>query len=139
MWKRKKLVSFRPGAVVGFAEARMLSKKSLVKEGLWWSAGMDGEFAISSSIRFGSMLKSFGAPRVAKVSPIVWHRKVGSVMMLPLSSFKVMGVWLWGVVRLLMARFKLYPFIRQWCMYLVLFWFSLSRQVFSFFWSFCVV
>ena len=61
------------------------------------------------------------------------------MMMLPLLSFKVMGVWLWGVVRLLMARFKLYPFIRQWCMYLVLFWFSFSRQVFSFFWGFCVV
>ena len=94
MWKRKKLVSSRPGAVLGFAEAGMLSKKSLVKEGLWWSAGMEGEFDISSTITFGSMLKSFGPPRVAKVSPVVRHRKVGSVMMLPLSSFKVMGVWL---------------------------------------------
>ena len=37
----------------------MISKKSLVKEGLWWSAGTEGEFAISSSIRFGSILKSF--------------------------------------------------------------------------------
>ena len=36
-----------------------------------------------------------------------------------------------------MARFELYPFIRQCCMYLVRFWFGLSRQVFSFFWGFC--
>ena len=40
---------------------------------------------------------------------------------------------------LLMARFQLYPFIRQWCMCLVLFWLTLSRQLFSFLWSFCVV
>ena len=58
------------------------------------SEGMEGELAISSSTRFGSMLKSFGPPRVAKVSPIVRQRRVGWVMMLPLSSFKVMGVWL---------------------------------------------
>ena len=55
---------------------------------------MEGDVAISSLIRFGSMLKSFGPPRVAKVSPIVRQRRVGCVMMLPLSSFEVMGVWL---------------------------------------------
>ena len=72
----------------------MLSKKSFVKEGLWWSEGMEGEFTISSSFRCGSMLKSFGPPREGKATPIVRHRRVGCVMMLPLSSFKVKGVWL---------------------------------------------